>query len=552
MTKKAKRRGPSAAKAGAPAPGVSSRWCFVALGVVILFFSLIRIRLLSIPLERDEGEYAYAGQLILQGIPPYRLAYNMKLPGTYAAYSLIMSVFGQSPAAIHAGLLLVNAATVILLFLIVRRLFGPLAGVAAGSSYALLSTSESVLGFAAHATHFVALAALGGILVLLEAMERRRMSLYFVSGFLLGLAFVLKQPGLFFALFGGSFMIVQEWRGAKDWRGLGPRLAVFSAAAIIPFALTCAILYFAGVLDKMWFWTFSYGTQYASVMSLSQGLQQFLTMAPLIAEPALIIWILAGVGLAALVWDSRIRQHAVFAIGFLLFSWAAVCPGLYFREHYFILVLPAICVFVAIAVSSGAHELSQRSRNPTVAAIPILVLVAAMAVSVYGQSEVFFQLDPLAVCRRTYGPNPFPEAQAISEYLDRQTSEDARIAVLGSEPEIYFYSKRHSATGFIYTYPLMERQKYAVDMQKDMAKEIEDNRPQYMVFVQIPVSWAASPSSSMMLLEWFHKFAADHYAIDGVVDEITPTQTRYIWGDAARSYHTESGESIWLFKRRDN
>lgn len=37
------------------------------------------------PLERDEGEYAYAGQLMLQGIPPYQLAYNMKLPGTYAA-----------------------------------------------------------------------------------------------------------------------------------------------------------------------------------------------------------------------------------------------------------------------------------------------------------------------------------------------------------------------------------------------------------------------------------------------------------------------------------
>ena len=41
----------------------------------------IRIRFLAIPLERDEGEYAYAGQLMLQGIPPYRLAYNMKFPG---------------------------------------------------------------------------------------------------------------------------------------------------------------------------------------------------------------------------------------------------------------------------------------------------------------------------------------------------------------------------------------------------------------------------------------------------------------------------------------
>ena len=47
------------------------------------------------PLERDEGEYAYAGQLILQGIPPYELAWNMKFPGVYVAYAALMSVFGQ-------------------------------------------------------------------------------------------------------------------------------------------------------------------------------------------------------------------------------------------------------------------------------------------------------------------------------------------------------------------------------------------------------------------------------------------------------------------------
>ena len=62
----------------------------ITLGLVIT----IRLRLLGIPLERDEGEYAYAGQLMLQGIPPYKLAYNMKFPGTYAAYALIMALFG--------------------------------------------------------------------------------------------------------------------------------------------------------------------------------------------------------------------------------------------------------------------------------------------------------------------------------------------------------------------------------------------------------------------------------------------------------------------------
>ena len=62
---------------------------WILLGVIVLGLVIaIRIRLLGIPLERDEGEYAYAGQLMLQGIPPYELAYNMKFPGTYAKPTL--------------------------------------------------------------------------------------------------------------------------------------------------------------------------------------------------------------------------------------------------------------------------------------------------------------------------------------------------------------------------------------------------------------------------------------------------------------------------------
>src|SRR5437868_1972446 len=79
------------------------RWDYVAIFLVIVLTVGIRFRLRDFPLERDEGEYAYAGQLILQGIPPYQLAYNMKLPGTYAAYALIMAVFGQTGFSIHVG-----------------------------------------------------------------------------------------------------------------------------------------------------------------------------------------------------------------------------------------------------------------------------------------------------------------------------------------------------------------------------------------------------------------------------------------------------------------
>src|SRR5438477_11240316 len=148
--------------------GIQLCW-WILLAVVIAVVVFIRIHFLAIPLERDEGEYAYAGQLMLQGIPPYMLAYNMKFPGTYAAYALIMSIFGQTIFGIHLGLLLVNIAKSGLIFLLGRRLMNiSKAGIAAATTYLVLSVSPSVLGLAAHATHFVMLPVLGGTLLLLN------------------------------------------------------------------------------------------------------------------------------------------------------------------------------------------------------------------------------------------------------------------------------------------------------------------------------------------------------------------------------------------------
>src|SRR6202158_6013555 len=92
----------------------SRRIAYGLITLLLVLNSAIRFHLRNIPLERDEGEYAYAGQLMLQGIPPYKLASNMKLPGTYAAHAVIMAIFGQTIAGIHFGLLLVNALTILL------------------------------------------------------------------------------------------------------------------------------------------------------------------------------------------------------------------------------------------------------------------------------------------------------------------------------------------------------------------------------------------------------------------------------------------------------
>jgi hypothetical protein len=485
---------------------------YLALLLILALFAVIRVRLRNMPLERDEGEYAYAGQLLLQGIPPYALAYNMKLPGTYAAYALLLAIFGQTPAGVHLGLLLVNTATTLLMFLLAARLMGQLGGVIAAAAYALLSTSPSVMGLEGHATHFVVLAAVAGILLLLKAIESGKNWLLFASGVLLGLAFVMKQPGFLFPLFGGLYLLRTAAESTSDWRKVIRQCAIFSTGVVLPFALTCLLMWRAGVFRAFWFWTFSYASQYVSEVGFTQGMQELRRVLPHIVGPLWGIWAIAGLGLTALFWDAVARSRAVFLAGFLLFSFLAVCPGFNFRDHYFILLLPALSLLAATAVVSVTRTLKENHRD-ILALVPVVIFAVAFVYSLTAQWEFLFEMDPVTASRVIYQPNPFPEAIQVGDYLRSHSAPDARIAVLGSEPEIYFYAHRHSATGYIYTYNLMEHQRYASRMQQQMISEIEAVSPEFLVFVDVPYSWGVRPGSDTGILSWAKHYLQTQYEL---------------------------------------
>ncbi len=125
---------------------------FVLLLVVVLFTVWVRFRLLEVPLERDEGEYGYGGQLILRGEYPYDKLYSAKMPGVYAAYAVIMKVFGETQRAVHLGLLIINTATVFLMLLLGRKLLNQLTGVVAAAAFALLSLGTLIISASSHLT----------------------------------------------------------------------------------------------------------------------------------------------------------------------------------------------------------------------------------------------------------------------------------------------------------------------------------------------------------------------------------------------------------------
>jgi hypothetical protein len=457
------------------------------LCIALLTMGFIRLRLLDFPLERDEGEYAYAGQLILQGTPPYQECYNMKWPGVYVAYAVIMAVFGETTAGIHLGLLFVSLTSALLVFLIGRRIGGEGMGAVAAATQALLSVNPSLLGLAGHATHFVVLPALAGIWVLMAPWENLRRGRCLLAGGLFGLACIMKQPGAVFGLFAAIWLLwrgmVEQQRTARKVRDVWPRLGFLAAGGILALLVMGVALATAGVFERFWHWTVEYARAYAGILTFSQGLGNLALMASALWAAASWLWLLAALGVVLLWCEPTLRRWRFFLLMFAAFSFAGVCPGYYFRNHYFLLLVPAASLLCGAAwcawTRSAGRFLCCVARKAGIENAPLLewvnsprfaiaargtfggVFLLAVGHSLLASGNVFFRLTPEQACRSVYGANPFPESVEIARHIAEHCPQQARIAVLGSEPQIYFYSHHRAATGYIYTYPLMEPQPFA-------------------------------------------------------------------------------------------
>ncbi len=128
-----------------------------------------------------------------------------------------------------------------------------------------------------------------------------------------------------------------------------------------------------------------------------------------------------------------------------------------------------------------------------------------------------------------------------------QTRPADKIAVLGSEPEIYFYAHRHAATGYVYTYPLVENHAFASKMQGEMIDQIEAERPEIIVYVDDSSSWNTHPGSDPHIFDWWKTDWGDKMDL--------------VWSQAIHGGEPRPGESVddslkdsrslLLFKRRD-
>jgi len=226
----------------------------------------------------------------------------------------------------------------------------------------------------------------------------------------------------------------------------------------------------------------------------------------------------------------------------LLAATIAICPGFYFRPHYFILLVPAVAL---LAGSLLGGKIIPKIARPLL----ITAFFAAAIFQLWQERMLFFTATPEEYLKKAYQTTkPFVESSVVADYVKSITPKNERIVVLGSEPQIYFYSDRLSATGHIYMYPLMEEQPYALKMQAEMLEQISRHRPTSIILVDDLSSWLSVSKDGEKFRARLGDFLKNRYELTGVAAVSRENESFYVFGERAKQFVPNSGSRILVYK----
>jgi len=127
----------------------------------------------------------------------------------------------------------------------------------------------------------------------------------------------------------------------------------------------------------------------------------------------------------------------------------------------------------------------------------------------------------------------------VAEYIKENTKSQDCIAVLGSEPQIYFYAHRRPATEHIYMYGLMEHQPFALRMQEELIEQVEKAKSPFLVYATFWASWLRGHDSEKKVLSWMQGYVNNYYRPVMIAD-IYSDRTLWLLDREAESFTRDS------------
>lgn len=495
----------------------------LALGLLVV---AIRAPLLDLPLERDEGEYAYIAWRMGHGEVPYRDSFDQKPPGAFVAYRLALALPGDPVVAIRVVASVAAALGVVALYFVVAPLLGVPAAIFACLLLGFLGADPMIQGPMANTEVFMLPALVAAAAFFLRGLQRSKgaAAFFVVAGVFLGVATAFKQVaavnGLFFAL------LVPLVTGQEDrWRRVLFVCGCLALGGALLWLPLFAWFGFHGALSQALDAIVFHNLDYVVSIPASRRLWLLVFNGGTLLASQGTAWLLALVGLAGLL-ARKPRFPALFLGGWVLANAVGVSASGYYFPHYFQQLLPmvAACAGAVLCDSPLWRRVSTRWRAGlagTFALVPLLIVLVG-----------FWVMSPANASRRIYPGNDFGFMPVIAREIAAQSSPEETVFVFGAEPELLFYSQRASATRYIHLFPLFGRYGDAYARQREVVDEIASAKP--AVIVWNPNAMFFGPGIPQYLPQRLLALLEEQYRLHAVVERRPGEKARLLRVTAAK------------------
>jgi 4-amino-4-deoxy-L-arabinose transferase-like glycosyltransferase len=354
--------------------------------IALLFFGAVLITRLPTffvsVLDWDESLYVLMAEQWHAGHLPYTTIWDNKPIGIYGIFLLFQSVFGNPVVAIRAATIAAISGAAFAVFriavLIPQRNTENRLGCAVFAGVAFIICSLSNDGLAANTEIFMAMFTAFAVLCALSPafFSQAPMLRGIVAGSLFGLAFMTKYVAIFEAPAIGFLLLFLMPGTVRE------RFRACLAAALgfgLPLLATVLLYAVTGHL-KLW-WECSIASNFLRVatpisggaLSYVLGLQ-LTRWLPLFAAAAVLL-ALSPLLVVRVLRTGAVGRTALFDM-FLLVWLAGGCIGVaaakLFYDHYFLQILPVLCVSLALVLARFTDGMSFRAREILFAGILVV------------------------------------------------------------------------------------------------------------------------------------------------------------------------------------
>ncbi|HEY6071385.1 MAG TPA: glycosyltransferase family 39 protein [Chthoniobacterales bacterium] len=489
---------------------------------LVLITSAVRIPLLGVPFERDEGEYAYIAWRLGHHELPYRDWVDQKPPAIFWVYRAALAFPMDPIRAVHFAAFLFSAASACALFFVGRRFLNSFWAFIAAAVFILLSADPWIEGTAANTEIFMLLPLILSQLAFFRAVEnpeRNKMSIL-LCGALIGIATAFKQvAAVNWLLVVAAFPIFAQ--SEKRWRD-SVRFACWSAVGVFAIAAITAVYFwirhgFEDLVQNV----VTHNLEYIGAMSWSDRFHFCADTLARLSPCELFPWIFAALGLVGLIATRKIKWLVLLVV-WLIASAIAISSSGYFFPHYFQQWLPPL-VLLSIF---GAAWLSGLTlwKGSSIPPVVLIVLLAALPLKTFW--PFWFSYSPADSVRKIYPGNFFAEMPAFAERIAKITTVDQRVFAFGAEPELLFYARRVSATRYIFLFPLYGPYRNIREKQVAVTEEIQRNSPAAAVYV--PNGLFFAEGTDQYFTEWCLSYFKDSFAVDTWLIKETETSAAIV------------------------